>query len=468
MKTSFTTYILTLLALLSQWAINASEINLKNLFDIPLPSQTYAPCYIAQLNATVQEAVAHGKKVAIVGAGKSQGGQTMSAHQGAYRISLHNLNKLIELNTQEKTATVEAGMTWKQLQEYIAPHGLAVKAMQSYNDFSIGGSVSVNVHGQDLATGQIISTIISLQVLTPDGKTITVNQQENGPLFSAIVGGYGLVGIIVWVKLQLTDDIVLERNTKVINTSALADHLKSEVLRNNSEFYSARFTVGTSNFMDKALVITYKKAADQHQGTLQLLPTQKSSFIRWFIQATASFSRLKQLRFYVEKWLLSKPEIISRNNILNYSIAGLPDNNKSSEYILQEYFLPYDHVTAFIQDFRDVTTKYAINVLNVTARHVLQDKLSLLSFAPHSNMCALVIYIALPKTEQARADAILWTQTLIERALAHNGTYYLPYHVLGTHQQFTAAYPQWNRLMAIKKQYDSHNVLSNKLYEAYA
>lgn len=62
-----------------------------------------------------------------------------------------------------------------------------MKAMQSYNDFSVGGSIAVNVHGQDLSTGQIISTIISLTVLLPTGDIITVNRKKNYDLFQAFV-----------------------------------------------------------------------------------------------------------------------------------------------------------------------------------------------------------------------------------------------------------------------------------------
>src|SRR5262249_22744252 len=134
------------------------------LFDITPSLNLHTPENATDLQRIMQAAKMQDKKVSIVGAGKSQGGQTISAHKDSFRISLHKLNRLIYLDVPRKQVTVEAGMTWRQLQEYIAPHGLAIKAMQSYNDFSIGGSISVNVHGQDLSTGQIISTIITIQV----------------------------------------------------------------------------------------------------------------------------------------------------------------------------------------------------------------------------------------------------------------------------------------------------------------
>jgi decaprenylphospho-beta-D-ribofuranose 2-oxidase len=451
--------------------INVLVINTRHgviQFDEAAKEKIYAPQTISELQRIVQEAAHSGSKISIVGAGKSQGGQTASSYQNAYRISLHNLNKLIHLDVPQKQVTVEAGMTWKQLQAYIAPHGLAIKAMQSYNDFSIGGSISVNVHGQDLSTGQIISTVLSMQVFLPRGEIITVSREENKDLFYAIIGGYGLIGIIVTATLQLAADALLERHVEVIPTTSLV-HYFDQNIRNNKDivFYSARFAVGSSNFMQKALVITYKKVPCAMSETYCLLPTQQSAILRWLLYATGVVPYLKTIRFEVAKFILSLPETISRNNFLNDSILGLPQSGYFSEYVLQEYFLPYDHVISFIEAFSRLTQKYKINVLNVTARHVLRDTESLLSFSPYSDMCALVIYIKLPRTQTAWNNFSAWTQLIIDQIILHKGTYYLPYHLLATPQQFEAIYPGWQHLVEIRQRYDPHALLSNKLYEKY-
>lgn len=165
---------------------------------------------------------------------------------------------------------------------------------------------------------------------------------------------------------------------------------------------------------------------------------------------------------------MQQPEITSYNNFLNHSILGLPQNDHAAEYILQEYFLPYNRLTSFIQQFRQRVQQYSINVLNVTARHVFKDTESLLSFSPHADMCALVVYIKLPKTQQARQIITEWTQHLIDDVIIHQGTYYLPYHLLATQKQFEIVYPQWSKFFDIKKMYDPYCVLSNQLYESYA
>lgn len=441
--------------------------SIEQVFDVKSSQQLYEPQTVAELQTIVQSAYYKNYKISVVGAGKSQGGQTISSHSNSYRIDLHKFNKLICLNIQQKLVTVQAGMTWKRLQEHIAPHGLAVKTMQSYNDFSIGGSISVNVHGQDISTGQIVSTILSLKILLSNGTIITASPDKNSDIFYAAVGGYGLIGIIVEATLQLTDDIIIKRHAEVIKTASLTDHF-NEHIRNNPtiEFYSARFSVGSSDFMKHALVITYSKGAPRLQN-YQLLPTKQGYLVKWMIQATGCLPIFKNLRFPLEQLILNQAELTSRNNFFNYSIQGLPQNSDHFEYILQEYFLPYDHVTSFIEQFAKLTKHYDINVLNVTGRHVHKDTKSLLSFSPHNDMCALVVYIKLPKTCQAQSILTTWTQLMIDEAIKHGGTYYLPYHLLATQYQFETAYPRWSEFLAIKRQYDPHAMFSNLLYEKY-
>lgn len=48
---------------------------------------------------------------------------------------------------------VQSGATWAQIQDYINPYGLSIRVMQSSNIFTIGGSLSSNVHGRDLRHG---------------------------------------------------------------------------------------------------------------------------------------------------------------------------------------------------------------------------------------------------------------------------------------------------------------------------
>lgn len=90
--------------------------------------------------------------VCIGGTRYSMGGQTMSP--GALHVDMRASSRLVWLDVASRKVRVQAGMRWRDLQALIDPHGLAVKIMQSYSNFSIGGSVSVNCHGRYVGAGR--------------------------------------------------------------------------------------------------------------------------------------------------------------------------------------------------------------------------------------------------------------------------------------------------------------------------
>lgn len=440
--------------------------NCSHLFTTETPA-TLEPKMVTELQAMVDQARINGRKIALVGAGKSMGGQTVPVAPSDYRISLHKLNKVISLNIRDKEITVQAGMTWRQLQEHIAPHGLSIKAMQSYHDFAIGGSLSVNVHGQALKYAPIIETVLSCTLLQPNGKLVTLSPYENQELFELVIGGYGLFGVIVDVTLSLTDDMLLERKTAIIDSADLANYFMQHIQHNpDVEFYSARFLLTESKLMKKALVVTYEKTNKNMPALFELERQGESRFQKILLALTAKSNLMKKLRFFVEKKYVTRPEIVSRNNFANATIESLPANNASSQYILQEYFIPYAHLNSFIDSLRQAITKHSINMINVTARHVHKDTRSKLSFAKQ-DCCALVLYIHVAKKSEAYANTIQWTRELIDATCACNGSYYLPYQLLATQTQLETAYPAFKEFVALKRKYDPQEMFVNQLYQQY-
>jgi FAD/FMN-containing dehydrogenase len=60
-----------------------------------------------------------------------------------------------------------------------------------------------------------------------------------------------------------------------------------------------------------------------------------------------------------------------------------------------------------------------------------------------------------------------WTRQLIDLAIAHQGSYYLPYQIHVSREQFLAAYPRAEAFFALKRRVDPINKFRNKLWDAY-
>ena len=129
-------------------------------------------------------------------------------------LDMKGYNKILEFD-REKRITVQSGVTWNDIQKKINPYGLAVQVMQSQNIFTVGGSLSVNVHGRDIRHEALIDTIESFRLLMADGTVRNVSREEkNAALFPYVIGSYSLFGVILDVTLKLTDDELYEMHTE--------------------------------------------------------------------------------------------------------------------------------------------------------------------------------------------------------------------------------------------------------------
>src|SRR5215207_415035 len=143
---------------------------------------------------------ARDNKLSITTAGvrHSMGGQAF--RKGGIVLDMRGFNKIV-LNETARSVTVQPGATWHDIQNVLHPR-FAVRAMQSTDIFSVGGSISVNAHGMDHQAGALAKSIKSMKVMLADGSLQTVSATENKDLFNLVVGGYGLFGVIVEADLE--------------------------------------------------------------------------------------------------------------------------------------------------------------------------------------------------------------------------------------------------------------------------
>ena len=105
----------------------------------------------------VEAVTQHPGPIAVGGGRYSMGGQT--ATENALHIDMRQFNHILDFYPARKLITVQAGTRWRQIQEHIDPADLSVKIMQTYADFTVGGSVSVNVHGRYVGLGPLVRSI---------------------------------------------------------------------------------------------------------------------------------------------------------------------------------------------------------------------------------------------------------------------------------------------------------------------
>jgi FAD/FMN-containing dehydrogenase len=167
--------------------------------------------------------------IAVGGGRFSMGGQ--AALRGGLHLDMRRMNQLVWLKPEQRQVRVQAGMRWRDLQDHLDPYGLAVKTMQSYANFTVGGSVSVNAHGRYVGHGPVGHTVRALQLVLADGRLIEATPREHAELFAAALGGYGAVGVITEVELDLALNGRIAHDVAEVPLESYAAYFREQVLK---------------------------------------------------------------------------------------------------------------------------------------------------------------------------------------------------------------------------------------------
>lgn len=406
-------------------------------------------------------------KVAVGGGRYSMGGQI--AVEGGLHLDMRQLNRLVWLRRGQRAVRVQAGMRWRDLQDHLDPQDLAVKTMQSYSNFSVGGSVSVNAHGRYVGHGPIGHSVRALQLVLADGSIVEADRSSHPELFRAAIGGYGAVGVITEVELDVAENVRIERVVLSVPLEAYVEHFNQKVasdpraLLHNADLLPPNF--------DTPVSVTWMRALDSQALTEshRLVQRGRSYGVQqnviWLMTEMPAGRRLRES--VIHPLLADQPAVKWLNHEASLDAAELePRTRAMSTYALQEYFIPERQFLSFARAMSKLLQARDVEALNVSIRHSPADQLSSLPWAREDVFCFVVYYKQ--RTSRAAQEAVgRWTRQLIDVALEHEGRYYLPYQLHATKQQFDASYPEAADLRRIKQRVDPVGKLSNELWRKY-
>jgi hypothetical protein len=178
-------------------------------------SKVVAPTTTKEIATAVGD---HAGPISIGGARHSMGGQI--ATDGALHIDMRGFNEILEFSPASKTITVQGGATWREIQEVIDPADLSIRIMQSYANFTVGGSLSVNGHGRSVGLGPLIYAVKSFKLVLADGSLVEATPTAEAEIFFGAIGGYGALGVITEATLELTDNVRVKRHADVLPITA--------------------------------------------------------------------------------------------------------------------------------------------------------------------------------------------------------------------------------------------------------
>jgi len=118
-------------------------------------------------------------------------------------VSTKQLNKIVALNEEVKTVTVEAGMKYGELCPYLDSKGYALHNLASLPHISIAGACITATHGSGVGNGNLSSAVRAIEFVGADGSLHTISRDKDGDKFNAVVVNLGALGIITKVTLAI-------------------------------------------------------------------------------------------------------------------------------------------------------------------------------------------------------------------------------------------------------------------------
>ncbi|MFO0795879.1 MAG: FAD-binding oxidoreductase [Gemmataceae bacterium] len=446
------------------FADDASRMNRTAVAEVwPVPADPAAA--EAQLRDLLRRAHEQKLHVSIAGARHSMGGHTIAA-DGVVVDMLPF--KRLELDAGRNVLRAGAGARWSEVVPFLDAHGLSVAVMQSNNDFSVGGSLSVNCHGWQHDKPPIASTVESFRLMTADGTVRRCSRTENAEFFRHALGGYGLFGVILDAELRVVPNERYTPVSEVVSTDRYVERLRQAAA--DAGMVQGRLcVVPGDDFLRKAVLTAWRRAPCGRAEIPVLNAAGFAGLRRQVFRAQIGSDAGKAVRWRAETAVAERlaGAFFSRNQLLNEGAEVYQERNADRTDILHEYFVPPDRLEAFLTAAREVIPRHGADLMNVTVRTVSEDADTALRYADR-DLVALVMLFNQGRDPASDERDAATTRELVDAALAVGGRYYLPYRPHPTPAQFVAAYPGAAAFFACRQQHDPSGVFRNRFADKYA
>ena len=449
-----------------------SKLNPTTVDSIHHPKSTY------EVLSLIKHAKKHDKSISISGGQHSMGGQQYGT--GTVHLNMSAMNDVLKFDRKSGIVTVEAGIQWPELIEYLissqkySKKQWGITQKQTGADrLSIGGALSSNIHGRGLLLQPMVQDVESFRIINAEGKKINVSREENAELFGLVIGGYGLFGVITEVDLRLSPRQKLKRHVEIINLSNFAAKTSQRI--NDGYLYGdLQFKTdgAAEDFLTRGVYSFYKPvpldspipqqqrkiSSDKWKELLALAHSNKAQvfedYTNYYLSTSGQlyWTDTHQLGYYDENY-----EAYLKKTLTDYKLGSL---------MISEVYVPRDRIYDFMTDLSLSNEQQQLDIIYGTIRLIKTDTETFLPWAKQDYAC-IVLNLRVEHSELGLEKARSDFQLLIDVALNHDGSYFLTYHRWARKDQLLEAYPQFPMFLELKLKYDPQEIFQSDWYRFY-
>ena len=434
------------------------------------------PRSLTQLADAVRSASRKNLAISVSGCRHSMGGQQFATD--SICIDTRSLADVISFDRERGVIEAEAGIQWPDLiRNYLDAQekgeqqwGIAQKQTGA-DTFTLGGSLSSNVHGRGLAMKPLISNVEAVTLIDANGKLIRCSRDENREMFQLAIGGYGLFGLIGSVTLRLVPRQKLRRVVEIIRADELAKRFEERIAE-KFLYGDFQFSVDekSRDFLQTGVFSCYQPFTSNEQ----VVAEKKLRNDDWLdLLRLAYTDRSKASDRYAKYYLSTNGQTYWSDT--NQLSAYLPDyarklreqiGGEESSLIITEIYVPRSALADFLAQAAELLRSNKTLVIYGTVRLIEKDEESFLAWAKQPYACIIFNLLTVHTSAGIEQSANSF-RGLIDLAIARGGSYYLTYHRFATREQVLTCYPQFTKFLDLKRKYDPAERFQSDWYRHY-
>src|SRR5436189_1861933 len=413
-----------------------------------------------ELAEIVRSASRKGLPISVSGGRHSMGGQQFTTD--SICIDTRELDRVISFDRERGLLEAETGIQWpKLIRAYLnaeagKPKQWGIAQKQTGADtFTLGGSLSSNVHGRGLAMKPLISNIESFTLINADGKPIRCSRDENTELFRLAIGGYGLFGLIDSVTLRLVPRQKLRRVVEIIHADELPKRFEERIAQ-KFLYGDFQFSVDekSPDFLQRGVFSCYEPI-DEHEPVVAKKELRDDDWLD--LLRLAYTDREKAFKRFSDYYLSTNGQTYWSDT--NQLSAYLPNyarkireqiGGEESSLIITEIYVPRSDLPNFLAQVAELLRSNHTIAIYGTVRLIEEDDESFLAWARKPYACIIFNLLSFHTPAGIEASARSF-RGLIDLAIARGGSYYLTYHKFAKPEQVMACYPQFKQFLGIKR-----------------
>ncbi len=429
----------------------------------------------------VRQARAEGVAVSIAGGRHAMGGQQFGT--GTILLDMSSMRRILDLDPEHGLLEVEAGILWPELingclalqasQNGRSPVWGIVQKQTGADRLSLGGTLGANGHGRGLTLRPFVADVEAVRLVDPNGEVRRCSRTEDPELFSLVVGGYGLFGVVTALTLRLVPRRKLERVVEISHMDGLAEAF-AERIQDGFLYGDFQFSIDdrSPGFLDEGVFSCYRPVdpgTPIPEGQKELSDDDWRELL-WLAHA----DKAKAFERYAAHYLATDGQIYwSDTHQLSPYFDGyhadldtrLGRPHSASE-VITEIYVPRPRLTDFMKEAGKILRRHHTEVIYGTVRLIERDNESFLAWAREPWAC-VVFNLCTSHTPEGTARAAEAFRRLIDLAVARGGSYFLTYHRYARRDQVEACHPRLREFLRRKLERDPEERFQSDWYRHY-